>query len=243
MSIATNTYLFYDTETTGLNKCFDQVVQFAAIRTDTNLKELERHEINIKLLPDIVPAPEAIITHRIGIDKMQHGDSEFEAMQKIHALLNQPGTISVGYNTLGFDDEFLRFSFYRNLLPPYTHQFANHCARMDIYPMTAMYYLFNRDALSWPTKDDKISLKLANINQKNQLASGQAHDAMVDVEVTLALARRLGEHKKMWHYLIDCFNKKTDLDRMGKLPFTLNVGEYQFQEGIMVSGNFGYQSL
>ena len=43
------TYLFYDLETTGLNKSFDQILQFAAIRTDLNLKELKRYELKIKL--------------------------------------------------------------------------------------------------------------------------------------------------------------------------------------------------
>jgi exodeoxyribonuclease-1 len=34
------TFLFYDIETTGLNKSFDQVLQFAAIRTDLKLQEI-----------------------------------------------------------------------------------------------------------------------------------------------------------------------------------------------------------
>ena len=56
------TYLFYDTETTGLNVAFDQVVRFAAIRTDEELRELDRHEISIRLRPDVVPSPEALLT-------------------------------------------------------------------------------------------------------------------------------------------------------------------------------------
>ena len=44
MTQHTATYLFYDLETTGLNPCFDQVLQFAAIRTDLSLNEIERHE-------------------------------------------------------------------------------------------------------------------------------------------------------------------------------------------------------
>lgn len=242
MSTAHETYLFYDLETTGLNKCFDQVVQFAAIRTDKQLRELERHEIMIRLLPDVTPAPDAIITHRIGIKQMQQGESEISAIQKIHHLLNTPGTISVGYNSLSFDDEFLRFSFYRNLLAPYTHQYANQCGRMDIYPMVTMYFLFNNDSLRWPTIENKISLKLEAINQQNNLASGQAHNAMVDVEVTLALARKLLKQKKMWNYLIKSFDKKTDLNRMTQLPFSLAAGDCQFQEGIMVSGTFGHNN-
>ena len=157
-------YLFYDLETTGLDKAFDQVLQFAAIRTDLDLKELERYQFYVKISPDVVPSPWAMITHRIPIldippplagggglkDRRGGTLSELEAIQKIHQLINTPGTISCGYNTLGFDDEFLRFSFYRHLLPPYTHQYANNCSRMDIYPITVMYYLYNNSIIKWP---------------------------------------------------------------------------------------------
>ncbi len=237
-----SSYLFYDLETTGLNKCFDQVLQFAAIRTDKQLNTLERHEIHIELMPDIIPAPEAIVTHRIGIHQMRKGEKEISAIKKIHRLLNQPGTISTGYNTLGFDDEFLRFSFYRNLLPPYTHQYANQCSRIDIYPMMAMYFLFNKGTLDWPDIDGKVSLKLDEINQRNQFINGQAHNAMIDVEVTLELARQLMKQEKMWNYLLGAFDKKTDLQRMSELPFSFKAGDCQFQEAIMVSGNFGYDN-
>lgn len=102
-------YLFYDIETTGLNKSFDQVLQFAAIRTDERLMEKERHIIHVRLRPDVIPSPYALITHRIPFSDLLKGESEYDAVFRIHALLNTPGTVSLGYNTLGFDDEFLRF--------------------------------------------------------------------------------------------------------------------------------------
>jgi len=146
------TFLFYDIETSGLNKAFDQVLQFAAIRTDLNCNELERHEIFVRLSPDVIPAPQAILTHQLSLSELnKNGISEIEAIKKIHQLLNQPGTISIGYNSLGFDDEFLRFSFYRNLLPPYTHQYANECSRADLYPMAILYFLYQPNVLNWPT--------------------------------------------------------------------------------------------
>src|SRR3990167_351623 len=120
-----SSYLFYDIETTGLNKCFDQVLQFAAIRTDLSFNEIARAFISIRLNPDVTPSPAAIMTHRISMQDMQSGKPEVEGICEIHRLMNTPGTISLGYNNLNFDDEFLRFSFYRNLLPPYTHQYAN----------------------------------------------------------------------------------------------------------------------
>lgn len=222
------TYLFYDLETTGLNKCFDQVLQFAAIRTDLELNELERHEIMVKLNPDVIPTPKALLTHGISIKEAEAGISEYEAICEIHQLLNQPGTISLGYNTLGFDDEFLRFCFYRNLLTPYTHQYANGCSRMDIYPMTVMYYLYQHGALRWPEIDGKISLKLENISAENDLMEGSAHDAMVDVKATIELARKLIAYKDMWQYLCGYFDKNIDLSRMAKLS-----------DAIMVDGGFG----
>ena len=233
-----HTYLFYDIETTGLNKCFDQVLQFAAIRTNESLSEIDRHEFQIKLNPDVIPSPYAIITHRIGVSDFSKGLSEYEAVQKIHALLNHPGTISVGYNSLGFDDEFLRFSFYKNLLPPYTHQFANGCGRMDIYPITLLYSLFKKELLNWP----EGNLKLENINAANQLHKGQAHNAMVDVEVTLALARKLIQDKTLWSFIIDYFGKKTDGTRLHHCDTHLKIGDDDYKIGLMVNGNIGTAS-
>ena len=107
--------------------------------------------------------------------------SEYNAVKKIHEMMNTPGTISCGYNTMGFDDEFLRFSFYRNLLPPYTHQYAKNCSRMDLLPITVTFRLYKPDIIHWPTHQNKTTLKLEYINESNQLAKGQAHDSWMSL--------------------------------------------------------------
>jgi exodeoxyribonuclease I len=233
------TYLFYDIESTGLNPCFDQVVQFAAIRTDLELNEISRHELRIALNPDIIPSPEAILVHQQGISQMRQGVSEYEGIKTIHKWFNHPGTISLGYNTLGFDDEFLRFSFYRNLLSPYSHQFANQCRRMDVYPLTVMYYLFCKDALTWPTVDNKVSLRLENLNTCNGLAEGMAHDAMVDVLATVELARRLKQHPEMWDYCCGYMQKETDLSRINQLKHRINLNASEHSLAYVVNGKIG----
>ncbi len=215
------TYLFYDLETTGRSKCFDQILQFAAIRTDLNLNELERYEYRIKLNCDVIPEPAAILIHRISIAQMLAGSPEASVIAQIHKLVNTPGTQSGGYNTLRFDDEFLRFAFYRNLLPPYTHQWSNDCGRFDLLPITQLYFLYNTNEavnLIWPRLNDKLSLKLENLNQANQLASGSAHNALVDVEATLALAKHFRAHTKMWEYAMGSFAKATNQSRRQQLP-------------------------
>jgi exodeoxyribonuclease-1 len=237
------TYLFYDIETTGLNKAFDQVLQFAAIRTDEELNEIDRHEILIRLNPDVVPSPHAIIVHGLSIAQLDKGIPEAEAIVKIHRLLNTPGTISLGYNTLGFDDEFLRFSFYRNLLPAYNHQYANQCGRMDIYPLAALYYLFHDQAIQWPSINGVTSLKLENLNAVNHFAEGAAHDAMVDVLATVELARRFKVEKKLWDYALGYFDKETDTARIGKLSSAFSIHQQTFREGILIDGIFGAQQF
>jgi len=236
------TYLFYDTETTGLSRCFDQVVQFAAIRTDARFRELERQELLIRLRPDVVPAPRAFLTHRIPLQRCQQGVTESEGIATIHRLLNEPGTTSLGYNTLGFDDELLRFSFYRNLLNPYSHQHANGCGRMDLYPMTVAYYLFDKSDLTWPQSNDTASFKLEALSLANHLAEGQAHDAMTDVEATLELARRLAKEQPVWHYLAGYSSRQQSAQRISKLPPWPSGAPSDHgadRLGLLIDGRFG----
>ena len=236
------TYLFYDLETTGLNPAFDQILQFAAIRTDEAFREMERHELLVQLRPDVIPSPGAMLAHGIPIVKTLSGISEYEATQKIHALLNQPGTISLGYNTLGFDNDFLRFAFHRNLLPPYTHQYANDCGRMDLLPMVIIYWLYKSAVLRWPEVDGRVSLKLEHLKEANRLADGLAHDALVDVQACLELAKRLAREKDIWSYLGDYFNKSDDLSRINKLPPLSDALPDSYKFGLVVDIDFGYKN-
>jgi exodeoxyribonuclease-1 len=198
---------------------------------------LEHHEIFIKLNPDVVPSPGAFLTHKIDLEWLQsNGYCEYEAIKKIHDLCNVPGTITIGYNNLGFDDEFLRFAFYRNLLDPYSHQYAQGCHRMDLYPMIVIYYLFKSDVLLWPKIAQAPSLRLEHLNEANGLLVGKAHDAKHDVLVTVALARRLYEARDVWDYLGRCFDKTRDAEKLK-----------DYGEGLLIEGSMGaarsYQTI
>lgn len=242
MSMSQPTLLFYDLETSGLQKTFDQVVEFAAIRTTMDLVEIERHHIYVQLTKDTVPAPDAFITHQIGLEQLaQHGVPEAEAITTIHRLLNQPGTISLGYNTLGFDDVFLRFSFARSLLPPYTHQYQHGCGRLDLYPLVLLYFLYKPQVIKWPTVEDRPSMKLEHIAAENGWLTGQAHHAMTDVEATLALAKALASAEAMWQFAFGYFTKASDWSRIQSYHSTLpNLNAPLAYISLLVSGKAGY---
>lgn len=240
------TLLFYDLETSGINNSFDQVLQFAAIRTDVDFNEIERFNFFVKLNPDTTPSPMATITHHISIAQANTGISEYQAIRKIHKIINIPGTISIGYNTLGFDDEFLRFAFYKNMLPPYNHQFKNGCFRVDLFPIVTCYYLFCTQVLNWPKivdeeSQEKTSLKLENLNEINNLYSGgRAHDAITDVIVTVELAKKLRvANPKIWQFLLAKFNKQNDENTLAQLDIGLDVSDHKYKQAIAISGIFG----
>jgi len=234
------TYLFYDIETSGLNPAFDQILTFACIRTDLDLNEIDRQTITIRLRKDIVPSPNAFLTHGLTYTELELGISEYEAALKIHKILNTPGTISLGYNSLGFDDKFLRFLFYRNLLDPYKHQYSKGCSRMDILPVTVVFRVFHPIGLKWPQIDGKSTLKLDSfVRENNFVTSGRAHEALNDVEAVIELSKVWFQQKDIWEYALDFFNKTRDDVRINNIEKSIQIQNTKFRLCLMVSASFG----
>ena len=61
---ADHCYIFTDTETTGLDINFSQILQVGSLLTDENLVVEKEHSLFSKLLPWIVPSPEAFLVHK-----------------------------------------------------------------------------------------------------------------------------------------------------------------------------------
>lgn len=228
------TYLFYDLETTGLSPTFDQILQFAAIRVDNQFNEIERYYFKIVLSEDVIPSPGALLVNRTAPSDFSQGMDEYTVIKRIHDIINAPGTISLGYNTLAFDEEFLRFSFFRHLLPPYTHQYANDCRRMDIYPMILLAYHLCPDLLRWPTINGKISFKLEHLARENHLSSGRSHDALIDVLDTIALAKQLKSNAAFWEQAVSCFDKKVDAALLENGQTQMNLAGKTYTTGFMI---------
>ncbi|MBV1918336.1 MAG: hypothetical protein KUG65_09795 [Sphingomonadaceae bacterium] len=185
-------FVFYDTETTGINRFFDQILQFAAIKTDENLNELDRFEIRCRLLPHMIMSPGAMLVTGVTIEQATNPNlpTHYNMVRAIRdKLLEWSPAIFVGYNSMAFDEELLRQAQYQTLHNPYLTQLQGN-GRADAMMLTKAIAQFVPDCLTIPVKGNgRPVFKLDQVAPANGFDHSNAHDAMADVEAVIHLCR------------------------------------------------------
>ncbi len=200
-------FYWHDYETWGANPRVDRGCQFAGIRTDENLNIIDEPLVlYCQPAMDCLPHPEAVLI--TGITPQQadrEGMPEAEFFKRIHAEFSRPASCVVGYNNIRFDDEVTRFGFYRNFIDPYAYSWQNSNSRWDILDLMRMAHALRPEGINWPENDSGVtSFKLTDLTAANDIEQSGAHDARVDVEATIALARLLKERQpRLFDYFFD----------------------------------------
>jgi exodeoxyribonuclease-1 len=187
-----NTLYWHDYETFGIDPKYDRPSQFAGIRTDEDLNIIgESLMIYCKQANDSLPHPQAcLITGITPQEVNQKGMPEAEFIKLIHAEFAEPNTCGVGYNSLRFDDEFTRFTLYRNFYDAYAREWQNGNSRWDVIDMARLTRALRPEGINWPDREDgKPSFRLEALTAANGIEHEGAHDALVDVKATIALAK------------------------------------------------------
>jgi exodeoxyribonuclease-1 len=184
--------LWYDLETFGLEPRYDRIAQLAAVRTDERLDATgERMLLYCKPTPDYLPSPQACLVHGITPQYANEaGLREYDFATALRAAMSEGGTTSAGYNTLQFDDEFVRNLLYRNLYDPYEREWRNGNSRWDLIDLKRAARDLRPEGLVWPEGEDgKPIFTLGALAKANGVSHESAHDAMHDVLATIDLAR------------------------------------------------------
>ncbi len=233
-------FYWHDYETFGRVPRRDRPSQFAGVRTDADLNEVgEPTMLYCQPAPDYLPDPEAcLLTGILPQHCLAHGVPEHEFAARIEAVLAQPGTVGVGYNSIRFDDEVTRFLFWRNLIDPYAREWQNGCGRWDLLDVVRCTHALRPEGIAWPTHDDgRPSFKLEHLTQANGLAHDAAHDALSDVRATIALARLIRtQNPRLWDFCLKLRRKDAVLQEItaaqaaGK-PFLHVSGMYGTERG------------
>ena len=184
--------LWYDLETFGINAQTDRIAQFAGIRTDFELNIIEEPIVlYCKITPDFLPDPlSCLVTGITPQITLKKGINENDFVTQINNEFSRPGTVVAGYNNIKFDDEFIRNALYRNLMDPYIREYANGNSRWDIINLVRMTHDLRPDGIIWPVDEDgKKTFRLEKLTEVNGLSHENAHDALSDVYATIDLAK------------------------------------------------------
>jgi len=205
-------FYFYDLETSDLDPKSSRIMQFAGQRTDLNLEPIgESDDILIKITPDVLPSPSAILITGITPQKtIAEGISEKEFLEYFHKTIATPDTIFVGFNSIRFDDEFIRFTNYRNFYDAYEWQWLDGRSKWDILDLVRMTRALRPDGIKWPVgPDGKSSNRLELLTGINKLLHEKAHDALSDVRATIAIAKLIkAKQPKLFEFLLNIRDKK-----------------------------------
>ncbi len=225
------TFYFYDLETSGFSPKDARIMQFGGQRTDLNLTPVgEPHNILIKLSEDVLPEPDAILI--TGITPQQtisDGLTEAEFLKIFYEEIALPGTIFVGFNTIRFDDEFMRYMHYRNFYDPYEWQWKDDRSRWDLLDVVRMTRALRPEGIQWPFDSSGApSNRLELLTGVNKLEHTHAHDALGDVNASIALARMVRtKQPKLFDYLLMMRDKKKVAGLVGSgEPFLYTSGKY-----------------
>ncbi|WP_027329682.1 exodeoxyribonuclease I [Marinimicrobium agarilyticum] len=232
------TLYWHDYETWGEVPAQDRPSQFAGVRTDEDLNIIgEPLMVYCRPVVDCLPKPEACLVTGITPQLAQEkGVAEPEFIAAVASELGRPGTCGVGYNSIRFDDEVTRFTFYRNFFDPYEREWRNGNSRWDLIDVVRMTRALRPEGIEWPDYEDgKPCFKLEKLTEANHLDHASAHDALSDVHATIAMARLIKTRQpKLYDFAYRLRDKRfvagfIDID--GHKPLLHISGMYPAQRG------------
>jgi exodeoxyribonuclease-1 len=209
----TASFLFYDLETFGADPRRSRIAQFAAIRTNAELDEIEEPvSFFVKPADDLLPAPVAtLITGIAPQDALRDGVNEATAFARIFDEMARPETCSAGYNSLRFDDEFVRYGLYRDFFDPYEREWRGGNSRWDLLDALRLMHALRPEGIAWRAREDGggTSFRLEHLAEDNGLRIGDAHEALSDVRATVGLARLFrSAQPRLWDYALKLRDKR-----------------------------------
>ena len=214
----TFSFYWHDYETWGADPRRDRPSQFAGLRTDAELNPIgDPLVIYCKPSNDILPQPEACMVTGISPQKaLGEGVNEATFIARIHEQLAAPDTCGVGYNSIRFDDEFTRYTLYRNFHDPYAREWQNGCSRWDIIDTVRLTHALRPEGIEWPLDErGVVSFRLERLTEANGIAHESAHDALSDVHATIAMARLIRERQpRLFDYVFSGRDKQTLGERL-----------------------------
>jgi len=208
-------FVFYDFETSSSNKYWGQIIQIGAILTNDNLEELDRYDARCRLSPGIIPEAMSLIVNKSSPRILKRSNlSHYEMVRQFVGTLKKWGKATyVGFNSIEFDEEFLRCTLFQTLEYPYLTS-TNGNTRGDILSLARAANLYYPNTLknSINQKGNAI-YKLDQMAPLNGIKHGDAHSAIGDVVATVGVAKIIAKKApNVWKASLLTMDKNQSLD-------------------------------
>ena len=212
-------FVFYDFETSSSNKHWGQIIQIGAILTNDNLDELDRFDVRCRLSPGIIPEAMALIVNKTSPAMLKKSNlSHYEMIRQFVETLKKWGKATyIGFNSIEFDEEFLRSTLFQTLEYPYITS-TNGNTRGDILSLARAANLYYPNTLK-NSKNEKGNdvYKLDQMAPLNGIDHGDAHSAIGDVIATLGIAKLIAQKApNVWKASLMTIDKNKTLELIKK---------------------------
>ena len=189
-------FVFFDTETTGLNTSKERIIQISAIKTDKNLNIIKKFNSYCNPFPMLV-SPK--ITEITGITQAQVESAPLEKDVMIEFNVFSSDACFIAYNS-EFDYEMLTSAFSRAGIEREIHHFDVREVSYDIAPNCSDF-------------------KLATVCEYLGISKdGAFHDSMYDIEMTYEIFKRYYE---MYITLEDTESRKPKVKVFALNPWSI----------------------
>ena len=187
--------VFYDFETCSSNVSYGQIIQAAAVLVNDNFQELDRYEGRCKLNPGVVPEAMALLVNKTTPKILKETNlSHYQMIRQLTEKFKEwKNSIFIGYNSINFDEEFLRRTLFKNLEYPYLTN-TNGNRRGDLFSLARASHLYYPNCIKTPISDKNNPVfKLEKLAPMNDIKHEDAHSAMGDVLATIEIAKLLSK--------------------------------------------------
>ena len=184
-------FVFSDFETSSSNKFWGQIIQIGAILANDNLEELDRYEARCRFSPGIIPEAMSLIVNESAPKILKTSNlSHYQMIRQFVGVLQRWGKATyIGFNSIDFDEEFLRSTLFKTLEYPYL-TITNGNTRGDLLGLARAANLYYPDTIKNPISEKGNAIyKLDQIAPLNGIEHGDAHSAIGDVVATLGIAK------------------------------------------------------
>jgi exodeoxyribonuclease-1 len=147
------------------------------------------------LSPGIVPEAMALLVNKTTPKILKETNlSHYQMLRQLTDKFKEwKNSTFIGYNSINFDEEFLRRTLFKNLEYPYLTN-TNGNERGDLFSLARACHLYYPDCIKTPISDKNNPVfKLEKLAPMNDIKHDGAHSAIGDVLATIEIAKLLSK--------------------------------------------------